>query len=159
MMGLDYVWLRKVLTVLMSRFLSLLASEVWYVRPDELLARREKLCDRGVGRDVCSQWRQENTPHITGKHNPTGCDAKGLTQTLAEIRVAFSGQSERVLHLAIWAQEKCKGDKRQDVSRAAVPGSLFVFGVVVGRCSAVDRVASCTFFRVLGAPECTVGYV
>ena len=35
MMGLDYVWLRKVLTVLMSRFLSLLASEVWYVRPDE----------------------------------------------------------------------------------------------------------------------------
>ena len=120
MTGLGYVWLRKVLTVLMSKFVSLLAREVWYVRPDARLARREKLCDRGVGGDVCSQWRQENTPHITGKHNPNGSDAKGLTQTLAEIRVVFSGQSERVLHLAIWAQEKCKGGGRPDVSSVAV---------------------------------------
>ena len=32
------------------------------------------------------------------KYNPSGWDAKGLTQTLTEIHIVFSGQSERVPH-------------------------------------------------------------
>ena len=52
-----------------------------------------------MGWDHGRQRRQENTPHVAGnKQDPDGSDAKRFTQTLAEIRVVFSGQSERVSH-------------------------------------------------------------